>query len=85
MRGRIVSFRRGGNRYYALQVIVEVEGMSERDFHRLVGRRVVWRHPRTGEAFTGRIVRLHGRGGRVIARFRRQPPGDAVGGEVVIE
>ncbi len=85
MRGRIVSFRCGGNRYYALQAIVEVEGATEKDFYRLVGRRVIWRHPRTGEVYAGRIVRLHGRRGRVIARFRRQPPGEAVGGEVTIE
>ncbi len=84
MKGKIVSFRRGGNRYYPLQAIVEVEGAGVGDFHKLVGKKVVWRHPLTGAVFTGRIVRLHGRRGRVIVRFKRQPPGEAVGREVEI-
>ncbi len=84
MRGRVASFRRGGNRYYGRQVIIVVQD-AEGGFHRLVGRRVVWKHPKTGEVFSGRIVRLHGRRGRVIAYFKRQLPGEAVGSVVEIE
>ncbi len=84
MKGWIVNFRLGRNKYYPRQMIIEVEGVGYKDFHRLIGRKVVWNHPVSGEKFIGRIVKQHGKRGRVIAYFRKQLPGQAIGTEVEV-
>ncbi len=82
MKGWILSFRLGRKRYYPRQVIIEVENPVGP--HQLIGRKVVWVHPK-GKKFIGKIVREHGnRGTRFIAYFRRQLPGIALGSEVNI-
>lgn len=84
LEGYIVSFRRGQKRYYPRQVLVELKGVKYKDAHKVIGRKVVWIHPVTGEKFVGRIVKMHGRKGRVIAYFERHLPGQAVGGKVLV-
>ncbi len=84
MKGWIVHFRLGGNRYYPRQVILEIPGIKSRDFYKLIGRKVVWKNPQTNKKFVGKIVRQHGKGGRVIAVFRKSLPGQALGTEVEI-
>jgi large subunit ribosomal protein L35Ae len=84
LEGYIVSFKRGMNRYYPRQVLVELKGISYRDAFRVIGRKVVWTHPMTGRKFVGRIVRMHGRRGRVIAYFDHHLPGQALGSKVLV-
>jgi len=84
MKGYILSFRRG-----AVQdertVILEIESVdSYKRAASLIGRKVVWRHPGKGFEVRGKILRLHGRRGRVLVRFRRRLPGQAVGTQVHI-
>lgn len=81
MKGWVLSFRLGRNRYYPRQVIVEVEG--DAPDHLVTGRKVVWVHP-SGERFIGKIVRRHGRKNKFIAYFRKQLPGIALGSRVEI-
>jgi large subunit ribosomal protein L35Ae len=62
MEGVLLSMRRGGSgRQYLRQAIIKVGDDAVKIFNKLVGRRVVWIHPKTGEKFIGKIVRLHGR------------------------
>ncbi|MEM0226309.1 MAG: 50S ribosomal protein L35ae [Thermofilaceae archaeon] len=78
-RAFIVSYRRGSNSQNERYVILEVEGVSSgAEAARFIGRKVVYLLP-NGEKVQGRVVRVHGRGGRLIARFRRPLPGQALG------
>ncbi|HDD63805.1 MAG: 50S ribosomal protein L35ae [Thermoprotei archaeon] len=79
MRGRIVGFRMTSDGYRNVQAIIEIEGVTSRGRAAVyLGRKVIWRHPRTGTEIRGKIVRLHGKKGRVIAKFRRGLPGQAL-------
>ncbi|ABL77730.1 50S ribosomal protein L35ae [Thermofilum pendens] len=84
MEGWIVSFRRGMNKYYPRQVILSLDGVTYKDAVKVIGRKVLWVHPETGEKFVGKIVRMHGRRGHVLAYFKRHLPGQAVGTKVKI-
>ncbi len=85
MEGVILHYRLGANRQRENQVILEVEGITSRsEAARLIGRKVLWKHPVSGEVFRGKIVRVHGCKGRVVARFRKALPGQALGTRVVI-
>ena len=85
MEGYILSYRLGGNRQYEKFVIVEVPGIE--DYERacsLIGRKVVWISS-SGKKFVGKIVRAHGRRGRLLARFEKPLPGQALGTKVAIK
>lgn len=84
MEGVIVSMRRGNNKYNPRQVIVKIGDNVTKIFHQLIGRKVVWIHPKTGEKFIGKIVKLHGRKRCVIAYFKKQPPCQSIGEKVQI-
>jgi len=84
LRAFVVSYRRGSNSQSERYAIVEVEGVTDyRSASRLIGRKVVWTSP-NGRRFVGRIVRVHGNGGRVLVRFRRPLPGQAIGTTAVV-
>lgn len=78
MKGTILCFRSDR------AVIVEPEDASLAASAMLVGRRAVWVHPKTGEKYVGKVCRLHGRRGKVLVKFRRGLPGQAVGTEVML-
>ena len=78
-RAFIVSFRRGPNTQNERYVILEVEGVKSRgEAAQLIGRKIVWRSPDGRLEVRGRIVRVHGNAGRVIARLRKPLPGQAL-------
>jgi len=82
MRAVIINFKVGGNSQDPKRVILAVEGItSYAEASRLIGRKVVWRNPLSGESFKGKIVRPHGKKGRVMAVFRKPLPGQALGTE----
>ncbi len=83
-RAFILCYRRGSGSQSEHYVLLEVEGVRSREeASHLVGRKVVWVRP-DGRSFVGRIVRAHGGRGRVIARFRRPLPGQALGTQAVV-
>jgi len=49
----------------------------------LIGRKVIWRNPRSGSWIIGKIVDIHGSDG-YRARFPKGLPGWAIGSEVEI-
>jgi len=82
--GYIVNFRLGGNRQYPREVIVEVPGIGDvKSASKLLHRKVVWRS-QSGLEFRGVVNSPHGKKGRVIVRFRRPLPGQALGTTVTI-
>jgi len=85
MRAVITNFKVGGKSQDPKRVILTVEGVtSYAEASRLIGRKVVWRSPISGESFRGKIVKPHGKKGRVVAVFRKPLPGQALGTEAWI-
>ena len=74
MEGKVISFRRGRFNQRSNQVIIEVPGIDSREkASQLIGKKVV---VKISEKVTrvGRITRLHGKNGLVVARFKRGLP-----------
>ncbi len=82
MEGIIINFKLG-NKYDGKKTILEIEGINNhRKASQMIGRKVVWIHPKSKEKFIGKIIRIHGKRGRVIAIFRKALPGIALGEKV---
>jgi large subunit ribosomal protein L35Ae len=80
-----VSYRRGSNSQNERYVLLEIEGVrSDGEAAHFVGRKVLWKSPDGKLSVKGVIVRVHGCRGRVIAKFRKPLPGQAIGTRVAI-
>lgn len=84
MKGILLSMKHEKDKCNPRKAIIRIGDNTLKKFHQLVGRKVVWIHPKTGKKFIGKIVRLHGKKGCVIAYFRKQIPGEALGSKVQI-
>jgi len=81
----VVSYRRGSNSQNERYMLLEIEGVrSDGEASRFVGRKVLWRSLDGRLSVKGVIVRVHGCKGRVLAKFRRPLPGQAIGTQVAI-
>ncbi|RLF03007.1 MAG: 50S ribosomal protein L35ae [Thermoprotei archaeon] len=84
LEGYIVNFRLGGKRQYPNQVIIEIPNVrSTKEAARFLNRKVVWISPK-GVKVRGKILRLHGRKGKLVAYFKKGLPGQALGTKVQI-
>lgn len=82
--GVILGYKRGLRKQYPKYVYLKFSNcLSDSEASRLIGRRVVWRSKK-GFKVIGKIVRIHGRRGVVIAKFRTPLPGQAIGSRVVL-
>ncbi len=82
--GLIVGYRRGSNTQYENQVLLRVDGVSDsNEASRLIGWKVLYRDAK-GNIYRGKIVRTHGGRGIVIAVFKPNLPGQAIGGNAYI-
>ena len=82
--GLIVGYRRGTNTQYENQVLIRVDGVRSRDeASRLIGWKVLFRDSK-GNVYRGKIVHVHGNGGVVVAVFKPNLPGQAIGGNVYV-
>jgi large subunit ribosomal protein L35Ae len=78
VRARIYSIRRGSIGY-ARDAIVIVPGVETiMDAAKLVGAKAVWRS-RTGAEIIGSVLKVWGKHGQLLVRFRRGLPGQALG------
>ena len=83
--GRIVQFRRGRHVVKEKHMLIEVEGISNRDkASELVGKEVVWKSPAEKE-IKGKISSAHGNNGIVRAIFEKGLPGQSVTTKVEIK
>ena len=79
IKARIGAFRRGTSGVDAKYAIVVVPGVeSGVEAHRFVGMRVVWRS-RTNRVFVGKVLKVWGKHGQLLVRFRKALPGQALG------
>lgn len=84
MKGRIVNYRGGKRTQYTNQfVILPENSLKKEDAEKLLGKKVVWKTP-SGKEILGKVSRIHGRKGAIIARFEKGLPGQALGTDVDI-
>ena len=85
MEGVIANFRGSRHGQKGNQMIIKVEGYSDKEKAKeLVGKKVVWTSP-AGKELVGKIAAVHGNSGAVRAIFETGMPGQAVGTKVKIE
>lgn len=78
---KIVSFRRGRKTQNVLQAVLKIDGVKDRDgAKKYIGKRVEITFSKN--SIRGVITRAHGDNGRVVARFHRGLPGQAITKEI---
>ena len=78
MNGKILQYRRGRKTQYKYQMVVEVEGVDDKaKAEKLLGKKVFYTST-SGKKINGEVTRVHGIRGKVVARFERGLPGQAL-------
>jgi len=84
VRGRIIHFRLGAKSQNPREVIVEVDGVNDiKEANKLIHHKVIWKSDK-GLEIRGVVKKTHGKKGRIIVRFRKPLPGQAIGTFVII-
>jgi len=84
MKGKIVNYRGGKRTQQTNQFVIIPENVSKKDdAKKLLGKKVFWLTP-SGKKISGKITRVHGNKGAIIARFEKGLPGQALGTNVEI-
>ena len=82
MEGIIVNFRGSRRVKKGNHMIVEVNGVDDKEkASKLVGKKVVWKSP-AGKQISGKIASAHGNSGALRVIFETGMPGQSVGSEV---
>ena len=85
MKGKIINYRGSYKQQRNKQVIIEVDGISDKnEAEQLINKEVVWRSA-TGREITGVITQLHGDKGAVRVLFLDKGLPDAIGSEVEVK
>ncbi len=84
MKAVVVNFRRGKHTQTNNQMVLQIEGVDNREkAAKLVSKTVSWKST-AGKILKGKIVSAHGNNGAVRAHFETGMPGQAVGASVEI-
>lgn len=85
MEGVIVNFRGSRRVKKGNHMIVEVNGIDDKEkASKLVGKKVVWKTS-AGKAISGKIASIHGNSGALRVIFETGMPGQSIGTKVAIE
>lgn len=86
MIGIVHNYRRGRHTQYTNQIIIKINGVDNKeDAKKFLGYNVIWISPgKRRRIFIGKITRVHGNKGKVIARFRKGLPGQIIKDVVLI-
>ena len=85
MKAVIVNFRGGRHTQYNNHMIIQIEGVEDREkASSLVGKKVSWKSP-AGKVLSGSVASAHGKKGAVRAIFETGVPGQAVGKPVSVQ
>ncbi len=83
LEGFLISYRTGPKTQGSKEFILQFPNIkSASEAAQLIGRKVAW--PAGERKIRGKIVALHGKKGRVRARFRKGLPGLALGTSIEI-
>ncbi len=84
MKGKILNYRGGRRTQKANQMIIMPEDCtSKEDAAKLLDKKVEWTTP-TGKKIEGKVTRIHGRKGTIVATFQKGLPGQSMGPDVYI-
>ena len=84
MKGIILSYRRGKHTQNVNQMLVEVEGVDDKEkAEEMVGKELVWKSP-SGKVIKGKFTGVHGGKGVLRAKFERNLPGQAITSRVEV-
>lgn len=82
--GLIANPRRGKRTQHHYQYLLDIKGVDDRSkAEKFLGKSVTWKST-ADKLIKGSITRVHGDNGRVVARFERGLPGQALGGKALI-
>ncbi len=82
--GLVLGYRRGSNTQYENQVLLKIDGVSDRSkASQLIGWKVLFVDNK-GNRFYGKIVGVHGGKGVVIGVFKPNLPGQAIGKNIYV-
>ncbi len=83
-KGVILSYRRGKHKQHTNQVLLQFEGISNKEqAATLISRSVKWTS-KTGREVLGKVLGPHGNSGAVRAKFNTNLPGQAIGTPVFL-
>lgn len=81
----IMNYRRGRRTQNTNQMILQpADAKSREDAAKLVGKAVEWKTA-SGKILTGKVSKVHGNKGAVLAQFRPGLPGQAIGTKAQIK
>ncbi len=82
--GLVIGYRRGLNTQYENQVLLRIDGISDRSSaSRLIGWKALFVDSK-GNKFYGKIIGVHGNKGVVIGVFKPNLPGQAIGKNIYV-
>ena len=85
MKGIILSYRRGKHTQNVNQMLVEVEGIDNKEkAEKMLGKKLVWKSPGNKE-IKGEFIGVHGGNGVLRAKFERNLPGQSINNRVEVE
>ncbi len=85
MKMTIKNFRRGRRTQHTNQFVLIADSVDTKTkASALMGKKVEWKSP-AGKLIQGKISRIHGDKGAVIARLEKGLPGTAIGGKITIK
>ena len=85
MNGIILSYRRGKHTQNVNQMLVEVEGIDNKEkAEKMLGKKLVWKSTGNKE-IKGEFIGVHGGKGVLRAKFERNLPGQAITNKVEVE
>ena len=82
MKARIINYRQGRHTVRQNQVILDMGVDSSEKAKKLLGTKIVFKTK--NKMLHGVVSRIHGNSGKVIARFRKGLPGQALGQDAEI-
>jgi large subunit ribosomal protein L35Ae len=85
MKAKVLSARRGRHSIYNYQYILDAGAKDRKAAEKFLGKAVEWKSiGKTPKIIKGKITRVHGGKGRVIAQFEKGLPGQSVGTDVAV-
>lgn len=85
MKGIILSYRRGKHTQNVNQMLVEVEGIDNKEkAEKIVGKEIIWKSP-SGKEFKGKLIAVHGCKGTLRAKFEKNLPGQSIGNKIEVK
>lgn len=85
MKMTIKNFRRGRRTQHTNQFVLVADSVDTKTkASALMGKKVEWKST-AGKIIQGKVSRIHGNKGAVIARMQKGLPGTAIGGKITVK